>query len=38
MEEVGIFYGHLVYFAGSWYNLRPYGIFVGILVDFPPFW
>jgi hypothetical protein len=30
-EDVGIFYGHLVYFAAIWYILQPFGIFF-------PFW
>jgi hypothetical protein len=38
MEEVSIFYVHLVYFTAIWYNLWPFGIFVGYLVQFPPFW
>jgi hypothetical protein len=38
MEEVGIFYCHLVYFAADWFILRPFGIFCGHLVIFFPFW
>jgi hypothetical protein len=30
MENVGIFYGHLEYFAAIWYTLRPLGNFVAI--------
>jgi hypothetical protein len=30
-------FGHLVYFTDIWYNLQPFGIFVGYSVDFPPF-
>jgi hypothetical protein len=26
MEEVGIFYGHLVYFTDIWYNLWTFGM------------
>jgi hypothetical protein len=26
MEDVGIFYGHLVYFMAIWYILWPFGI------------
>jgi hypothetical protein len=35
MEEVGIFYGHLVYFMVIWYILWT---FYCHLVHFPPFW
>jgi hypothetical protein len=35
MEDVGKFYGHLVYFASIWYILWPFGIFYGYLVLFP---
>jgi hypothetical protein len=38
MEDVGICYGHLVYFTANWYILRPFGIFCGNLVYFPQFW
>jgi ABC-type spermidine/putrescine transport system permease subunit II len=37
MEDVGIFYGHLVYFTAIWYTLWTYGIFCGNLVYFSPF-
>jgi hypothetical protein len=37
MEDVGIFYGHLVYFTANWYILWPFGIFYGNLVCFPRF-
>jgi hypothetical protein len=36
MEEVGIFYAHLVYFTDIWYNLWPFDIFVGYLYINPP--
>jgi hypothetical protein len=29
MEDVGILYGHLVYFVTIWYILWPFGIFCG---------
>jgi hypothetical protein len=32
MEDIGIFYGHLVYFTAIWYTLLPFGIFYGYLV------
>jgi hypothetical protein len=38
MEDVGIFYGHLVYFTVIWYTLWPFGIFYGYLVHLFPFW
>jgi hypothetical protein len=38
MEDVGIFYGHLVHFQAIWYNLWPFRIFCGHLFYFPPFW
>jgi hypothetical protein len=34
MENVSLFYGHLVYFTAIWYILRPFGIFYGHLVYF----
>jgi hypothetical protein len=37
-DDVGIFYGHLVYFAAIWYTLCTFGIFSGYWVYFPPFW
>jgi hypothetical protein len=37
MEDVGIFYGHMVYFIAIWYILWPLGIFYGYLVYFPRF-
>jgi hypothetical protein len=37
-EDVGIFYGHFVYFTAKWYILCPFGTFCGRLVYFPPFW
>jgi hypothetical protein len=36
MEEVGKFYGHLVYFTDVLCNLWSFGKFVGYLVYFPP--
>jgi hypothetical protein len=38
MENIGIFYGHLVYFTAMWYSLRPFGIFCGHLVYFTAIW
>jgi ABC-type spermidine/putrescine transport system permease subunit II len=38
MEDVGIVYGHLVYFTAIWYVLWPFRIFYGHLVYFSPFW
>jgi hypothetical protein len=38
MEEVGLFYGHLVYFTVIWYISRPFGIFYGHLVYFTAIW
>jgi hypothetical protein len=29
MEDVGIFYGHLVYFAAIWSIFWPFGLFCG---------
>jgi hypothetical protein len=37
MEDVGIFYGHLVYCTDIWYILWPFGIFHGYLVHFSRF-
>jgi hypothetical protein len=37
MENVGIFYIHLVYFTAIGNILWPFGIFCGHLVYFPPF-
>jgi hypothetical protein len=34
-ENIGIFYGMLVYFVVIWYSLLLLGIFCGILVQFP---
>jgi hypothetical protein len=34
MGDVGIFYGHLVYFKAFWYILLPSGTFYGHLVYF----
>jgi hypothetical protein len=38
MEDFGILYKHLDYFAAIWYILWPFGIFYGYLVYFSPFW
>jgi hypothetical protein len=38
MEDVDIFYGHLVYFTAIWYILWSFGKFYGYLVYFSPFW
>jgi hypothetical protein len=38
MEDVGIFYGHLVHFKVFCYNLGTFGIVRGYLVNFFPFW
>jgi hypothetical protein len=38
MEDVGIFYGHLVYFTAIWNILWTFGVIVGNLEYFPPFW
>jgi hypothetical protein len=35
MEDVSIFYGHLVRFMAIWYILRTFVIFYGNLVYFP---
>jgi hypothetical protein len=32
MEDVGIFYGHLVYFMDIWYSLWTFGIVYGHLL------
>jgi hypothetical protein len=37
MEDVGTFYGHLVYFMAVWYTFRQFGIFYGRLVYFSRF-
>jgi hypothetical protein len=36
MEDVGIFYGHFVYFTAKWYILWPLGTFCDIFVYFFP--
>jgi hypothetical protein len=38
MEDVGIFYDHLVYFTAIWYIMWPFGIFYGYLEKKFPFW
>jgi hypothetical protein len=35
MEDVGINYGHLVYFTATWYTLWTFGTFYGYLVYLP---
>jgi hypothetical protein len=37
MEDIGIFYGHLVYFATIWYILWTFGKVCGCLVYFSCF-
>jgi hypothetical protein len=38
MEDVGIYYGHLVDVVAIWYILWPFGIFCGHLVYFVAIW
>jgi hypothetical protein len=38
MEDVGVFYGHLVYFMAIWYIFWPFSIINGHLVYFLLFW
>jgi hypothetical protein len=38
MEDVGLFYGHLVYFTTIWYILWSLGIFHVYLVHLFPIW
>jgi hypothetical protein len=38
MENLGIFYDHLVYFTTIGNMLWPFVIFCGTLVYFSPFW
>jgi hypothetical protein len=38
MENLGVFYDHLVYFTAIGNILWPFGIFCGHLVYFSPFW
>jgi hypothetical protein len=38
VEDVGTFYGLLVYFTASWYILWSFGIFCGHLVYFGVIW
>jgi hypothetical protein len=35
MNDVGILYGHSVYFTAIWYVLRPFGIFYVFWYIFP---
>jgi hypothetical protein len=38
MEDVGLFYGHLVYVVAIWYMLWPFGICCGHLVYVVAIW
>jgi hypothetical protein len=38
MENLGIFYYHLVYFTAIGHILWPFGIFCGNMVYFSPVW
>jgi hypothetical protein len=38
MEDVGIFYVHLVNITAIWFTLWTFGIFYGYLVYFSSFW
>jgi hypothetical protein len=38
MENLGIYYDHLVYFTAIGNILWPFGVFFGHLVYFPRFW
>jgi hypothetical protein len=38
MEDVAIFYGHLVYFTAIWYILWPFGLLYLNLVYFVAIW
>jgi hypothetical protein len=38
MEDVGIFYGHIVYFTTKWYILWAFGTFGGYLVHLVVIW
>jgi hypothetical protein len=40
IEKVGIFYGHLEYFAPIWYILWPFGnvVVIWYIPPDPPFW
>jgi hypothetical protein len=38
VENLGIFYDHLIYFTAIRNILWPFGIFCGNLVHFSPFW
>jgi hypothetical protein len=38
IEDVGIFYGDLLYFTAIWYILWSFGILFGDMAHFPPFW
>jgi hypothetical protein len=38
VEDVGLFYGRLVYLTDTWYFLWPFGKFYGHFGIFFPFW
>jgi hypothetical protein len=38
MEDVGIVYGHLVYFTDNWKIVWPFGIFYTQFVNFMAIW
>jgi hypothetical protein len=38
MENIGLFYGHMVYFIAIWYIFWPFAILYGYLVYISPFW
>jgi hypothetical protein len=38
MEDVSIFYVHLINFPDIWYILWPFGTFLPVVVHFYPFW
>jgi hypothetical protein len=37
MEDIGVLYGHVIYFMAIWYILRPFGKLHSYLVHFPRF-
>jgi hypothetical protein len=38
MEDVGLYFGNLIYFRAIWYILRSFSIFYGYLVKFFSLW
>jgi hypothetical protein len=38
MEDVGIFYGHLVFYTAIWFSLQPFGVLHRHLVYFGEIW